>query len=187
MRPYLAYIRDQAMKAAILIPLVVSLWSCAGPGDRTVPEGEILDFGIFEIGSETGQSFGDTNDEGNGRLSGDKGSGEGYRLKERTNEIPLAPNTLFGFSWCSSGHPDGLTPVEIIVESPLVTDHGPGMQHFRRSWILGEVVDGEICRTETHLVPDTLEMSPGTWAIRVVSDGDTVVSQEFLLFGSPGS
>ena len=102
-------------------------------------------------------------------------------VTEETMHIPLAPGTIFGFSWCSSGHPSGLTPIDILIEAPLITEGVIGRQQFKQVWVLGEVINGTICRTESHLLTDKDEITPGLWIFSILMNRRIIVTKEFMV------
>lgn len=99
----------------------------------------------------------------------------------QTDHIPYQPGTIFGFSWCSTGHPDGLTSLDILIEAPLITDGVAGLQKFKQVWALGEVVNGTICRTESHLLTEDDEITPGVWVFSILMNRRIIASQEFFV------
>ncbi len=181
------------LKTAALIIPIACLYACAGIEDEPEIDAEITNYGIMEerpVEEDSGTSVNPVPVDLD--LEVDIGSGEvpvqGLEtydprlvVTEQTNHIPIAPGTIFGFSWCSSGHPSGLTPIDILIEAPLITDGIPGRQQFIQVWALGDVVDGTICRTESHLLADDVEITPGVWIFSILMNRRIIVTKEFIV------
>ena len=182
------------MKHAILIFLFLFLYACAGLEEEPEFETEITSYGVMEERDPEGAQDSanpvpveldlDVDLEDREVPVGEFVSNETNLVVVRqTDRIPYELGTIFGFSWCSYGHPSGLTPLDILIEAPLVTEGIPGRQKFKQVWALGEVVDGMICRTESHLLTDDDEITPGLWVFSILMNRRIIVTMEFDVGG----
>jgi len=187
---YLAQFSNTVMKHAVPIFLFSFLCACAGIEEEPEFETEITSYGIMEERDPGGVQESANPVPVELDLDVDLGDLEvpvGEYVSNETNlvvvrqtdRIPYELGTIFGFSWCSSGHPSGLTPLDILIEAPLVTEGIPGRQKFKQVWALGEVVDGTICRTESHLLTDDDEITPGLWVFSILMNRRIILTMEF--------